>query len=308
MDLPFIFVLTTSIMKEEEKMSDKKYELILHDCKTFTDSNGVQFNLYRIRALKDFTTIDGVEVCAGDCGGRVGGEYNLSQNGNCWITSKCSVYDNAKICDDCLVAGHAFVSGNALLKGKVHIDEDSSVTDNAVLTGNINVKGDVCIYDNAYLNGNINIEGKCRISDNAHLDGNINIEGKCIIWGDCDLSGNITIESECYICDDVSVKGFDSGVKLVGCRLEENCSVTDCAQVKNCLISGFAIVQDHAQIHGENPCLNKHHKGHVVIDGHSKIMEHAEILDEAHITGNACVGGHYKCFNENFINGNMVLR
>ena len=62
-------------------MSDKKYELILHDCKTFTDSNGVQFNLYRIRALKDFHSLNGLKVHAGDFGGRVGGECNLHRMG-----------------------------------------------------------------------------------------------------------------------------------------------------------------------------------------------------------------------------------
>lgn len=68
-----------------------KYEM-LHEDKIEIGSH----TLYRIRALKDFG-----DVKAGDIGGYIEKEENLSQEGTCWI------YDNA------WVRGNAKVYGNA---------------------------------------------------------------------------------------------------------------------------------------------------------------------------------------------------
>lgn len=48
--------------------------------------------LYRIRALKDFGTVK-----AGDIGGYIEKEENLSQEEICWIYGNALVYGNAKI-------------------------------------------------------------------------------------------------------------------------------------------------------------------------------------------------------------------
>ena len=43
------------------------------------------YTLYRIKALKDFTLINGKEIHKGDLGGWVESEDNLSQKGLCWL-------------------------------------------------------------------------------------------------------------------------------------------------------------------------------------------------------------------------------
>ena len=48
--------------------------------------------LYRIRALKNFKDVE-----AGDLGGWVSNENNLSQEGWCWIYNEAKCMDNAKI-------------------------------------------------------------------------------------------------------------------------------------------------------------------------------------------------------------------
>jgi len=71
--------------------------------------------LYRIRALKSFDNIK-----EGDLGGYIEKEYNLSQDGNCWI------YDGAIVMNGAMVLDNAKVSKSIITNGSV-------VKDNAVL-------------------------------------------------------------------------------------------------------------------------------------------------------------------------------
>ena len=63
----------------------KKYELT-KDTITINENK----TLYRIKSLKDFN-----DVKVGDLGGFIESEYNLSQDGNCWISDDVKVYEDA---------------------------------------------------------------------------------------------------------------------------------------------------------------------------------------------------------------------
>ena len=76
----------------------KKYEMI---------KEGRRF---RIRALKDFG-----DVKAGDIGGLIEKEENLSHEGNCWIYDQARVLDNARVLDSAIVGGNTIVSEHALI-------------------------------------------------------------------------------------------------------------------------------------------------------------------------------------------------
>ncbi|MFQ9640590.1 MAG: hypothetical protein ACLRYZ_01975, partial [Coprococcus phoceensis] len=80
--------------------------------------------LFRIKALIEFGNVK-----AGELGGFVEKEENLSQDGNAWV------YDNARVYGDACVCGDARVYGDA----RVH--------------GNARVCGDACVYDNARVCG-----------------------------------------------------------------------------------------------------------------------------------------------------------
>ena len=75
-----------------------KYKILKNEKIDFCDRT-----LYRIKALKDFTLIDGKEIKAGDLGGYVESKKNLSQKGNCWICKNAWVFDNAKVYDNAYV-------------------------------------------------------------------------------------------------------------------------------------------------------------------------------------------------------------
>ena len=61
-----------------------------------------KFTLHRIKALKDFGSVK-----AGELGGWVEKEENLSQYGNAWVYGDARVYGNAWVCGDAWVCGYA---------------------------------------------------------------------------------------------------------------------------------------------------------------------------------------------------------
>ena len=95
--------------------------------------------LYRIQALKDF---NGVK--AGDTGGYIENESNLSQSDNAWV------------CDNARVSDNAWVSGNA------------QVSDNARVCGNARVSGNAQVSDNAWVSGNTRVSGNAQVSSTRH--------------------------------------------------------------------------------------------------------------------------------------------
>ena len=73
----------------------RKYELT-EETKTLADGTV----LHRIRAVKDFALADGTEVLAGDLGGWIEKEYNLSHGGYAWVYGDARVYGDAEVCGD----------------------------------------------------------------------------------------------------------------------------------------------------------------------------------------------------------------
>ena len=91
----------------------KKFELI-SECVT----NVFGKKLFRIKALVSFG-----DVSAGELGGFVEKEENLSNNGNAWVAGNARVAGDARVSGDALVSGNAWVSGDAQVAG----DADFSV-------------------------------------------------------------------------------------------------------------------------------------------------------------------------------------
>ena len=114
---------------------DKKYELT-NETKEFYG-----MVLHRIRALKDFG-----RVRAGDLGGWVEKEDNLSQLGACWV------YENA------MVYGNAWVYGNAKVYGNAMVYEDAMVYGSAKVYEDAMVYGSAKVYRNAAITGCMHIQ------------------------------------------------------------------------------------------------------------------------------------------------------
>lgn len=93
------------------------------------------------------------DVKAGDRGGYVDGEHNLSHDGSCWIYKDAVVYENACVEGDAIVKGGAVIYGNAIIKDFVEVKDEAVVTGDAVLGGYVKVSGRSFVSGNAYFNG-----------------------------------------------------------------------------------------------------------------------------------------------------------
>ena len=92
--------------------------------------------LYRIRAVRDFG-----EVKAGDLGGWIETESNLSNDGDAWVSGNAWVYGNAWVSGNAWVYGDAWVSGNAWVYGDARVSGNAEVYGDARVSGNAEVYG-----------------------------------------------------------------------------------------------------------------------------------------------------------------------
>ena len=123
------------------KTEMRKYE--------FTRENKIICNgtvLHRIRALIDID-LGWKIVKAGELGGWVEKEGNLSHIGKCWVYENAKVYGDAEVFDNANVYGNAKVWGNAKVYG------DAKVCGYAEVCGYVKVYGDTKISGGAIVCG-----------------------------------------------------------------------------------------------------------------------------------------------------------
>ena len=138
----------------------KKFELT-----TEFITNAFGKKLFRIKALVEFG-----DVKAGELGGYVEKEENVSQDGNAWVSGDARVY------------GNAWVHGNAKVYDDAWVSDNAKVFDNAEVYGNARVSGD------ARVSGNARVSGDARVYGDAWVSGNARVSGNAWVYGDADYA------------------------------------------------------------------------------------------------------------------------
>ena len=98
----------------------KKYEL------TTNTKIRMGRKLFQIKAVISFG-----DVKAGDLGGYIEKEENLSHDGDAWVSGDAWVYGDAQVSGDAWVSGNALVCGNARVYGGAQVSGDAWVSGNA---------------------------------------------------------------------------------------------------------------------------------------------------------------------------------
>ncbi|WP_144755885.1 hypothetical protein [Bartonella saheliensis] len=129
---------------------EKKYELT--DETIEVDG---YINLFRIRALKDFG-----DVKAGDLGGFIEDEDNLSHENDCWIYNDAKVHSFAKIYDS------AKIYNNAQVRYSAEVFGNAKIYNNAKIDGG-HIFGHTQIYGNVIIDADSRIYGNTKIYDNS---------------------------------------------------------------------------------------------------------------------------------------------
>ena len=157
--------------------------------------------LYRIKAIRDFS-----DVKAGDLGGFVEKEDNLSHEGNCWVYDNAKVYNDAKIKDNAKIYNNAKIFGNAVIYDNARIYDNALIFGYSIIYDNVLITDYAKIYDYAqvshyvHISENAEIYGNSSISDNIYISGNVIIKGNARVFGRSAICGNAIIsDSSDYI-------------------------------------------------------------------------------------------------------------
>lgn len=111
--------------------------------------------LYRIKALRDI----GSDVKAGDVGGWIECELNLSTFGESWIYDDATCYYNGRVSNNAQLRGDAtcyaggYVCDNAVVGGSAKVIA-GRVEDEARVGGQAEVSGNACVFGRAQVGGN----------------------------------------------------------------------------------------------------------------------------------------------------------
>jgi len=124
----------------------------------------------RIQALKDFANVK-----AGDLGGWVQSEHNLSHNGNCWIyDDACAieysgVRGNASMHENSFISEHAKLWGNSSIHDNSKLRNRTTLWNNSTLYNNACLLGDISLIYNACVYGNIKLSGTFYLAKDAYV-------------------------------------------------------------------------------------------------------------------------------------------
>lgn len=162
---------TYAEMASDMNVSEEKLKLIKNDIKDLKARR--KYTLVKDGALfKLVSKLDFDDVKAGDIGGHVANEHNLSHKGKCWIYKGARVIENAK------VMGNAKVKDSALVSGSAMIFDNALVEDTAIVTGDAMIYKNATVRNISIVKGNSHIRGKSFISGKSILDGQIIVGGK----------------------------------------------------------------------------------------------------------------------------------
>lgn len=119
--------------------------------------------IFRIKALKDFYNPSFGFVHAGDFGGWVSSEYNLSQIGNCWIAGDAVVCDNSRVIGSALINSHAAICGRCFIKDHANIYGHARLFDSVIVAGDSAICGDALLCGDLYVYDEVHTQATCPV-------------------------------------------------------------------------------------------------------------------------------------------------
>lgn len=144
----------------------------------------------------------------GALGGWIESAENLSQDGNCWITSGAMVYGNARVSENAFITGKSQVYGNAKVCGSAIVGYHSNtpvVYGNAIVSGNARIRGCSRIHENACVTDNALVAGRACVFGNARVIGKGAVQEDAIIYSNAVVAGRSDIRYNAHICDEAEI-------------------------------------------------------------------------------------------------------
>jgi|GEM_PF-384144 hypothetical protein len=134
--------------------------------------------LHRIRAIVDFGNVK-----AGDVGGWIEKETNLSCEGNAWVSENAIVHDEAVVDGNAVVRGKAIVGNKAKVGGEAEVEGHAWVGGHAVVRGHAEVGGEAVIGGEAVVEEKAEVGGEAEVGGHAWVGGEAVVGGTAIVRG-----------------------------------------------------------------------------------------------------------------------------
>lgn len=153
----------------------KKYELT---------TETLQFagrTLHRIKAVKNFGSVK-----AGELGGWIESEENLSQADNAWVYNNAKVFDNSRVYGDAAVSDDARVYNYATIYDNARVYDNAEVSEYAEVCKNAKVCGYAKVCDNAQIFDYAKVYGYAEVYGNVRIYGNAAIKGDAKVYDAAD--------------------------------------------------------------------------------------------------------------------------
>ncbi|WMY72317.1 YdcK family protein [Buttiauxella selenatireducens] len=278
-----------------------KYQLTgdarLHDY--LIDGKKQQVKLWQVMALCDFG-----DVKAGQLGGWIENEDNLSQHGHCWIySSECVVYGGSSVADDAQIHGsstlchQAHVSGKSfveqsLISGECHIFDAARILNGSQIIAVRGLTADedqlLKIYGNATVNAS-RVVHQAQIFGHAIVN-NAFIEHRAEVFGHAVLEGND--ENNIWICDCARV--FDNARIIAGHGDDQIPTIRYSSQVYgNALIEGDCVLKHQVNIFDDA----------TLIGGPIQLDNQVQIYGQARVTGNVLIENNVQIYDKAAVDG-----
>ena len=160
--------------------------------------------LHRIECVEAFPNVK-----AGDKGGWIEKEDNLSQKGYAWVRDDAKVYGNAWVYGNAQVLGNAEVYSNARVLDNAKVYDDAKVFGHAWIYENAKVYGNAHVFDNVWVHGNAHVYDNANVYDNVHIFDDAEVCDNAVVKGYAHIRGNAKIsQTSDYI---VFQNNFSSG-------------------------------------------------------------------------------------------------
>ena len=189
----------------------KKYEL--------TDETKVlgEITLHRIKALRVIENSGRGRVLEGELGGWLESEYNLSQEGGCWVAEEAKVYGRAHVRDNALVCGKAAVSEQALVRNISIVCDRACVFQNAVVSQAAQVK------EAAVLKGRAFVGGVAVVKGSAVVEGCSRVIDDALVWGFAEIGGSSVLLGGAVSSREIYYSNFIYGLTLSDNHITYGC-------------------------------------------------------------------------------------
>ncbi|MCE0824876.1 YdcK family protein [Buttiauxella sp. A2-C2_NF] len=278
-----------------------KYQLMgdarLHDY--LVDGTKQQVKLWQVVALCDFS-----DVKAGQLGGWIENEDNLSQQGHCWIyghesvvfggscvTEDAQIHGSSTLCHQAHVSGKSFVE-QSLISGECRIFDAARILNGSQVIAVRGLTADdnklLQIYGNATINAS-RVVHQAQVFGNA-LVNNAFIEHRAEVFGHAILEGND--ENNIWVCDCARV--FDNARIIAGRGDDQIPTIRYSSQVYgNALIKGDCVLKHQVHIFDDA----------TLIGGPIQLDNKVQIYGQARITGNVLIENSVNIYDKAAVDG-----